>query len=339
MSSAQQLSAPDAAMNALTRLIGEAYDSPAHSPVPAAFAPTVGPRRRKKLWELETRCHCPLVGSCLPVAEMRRLAKRAGLDAAEMSDYTLHTHVVGHCGENGEVARHIPRFLEERHAADVARFSSIRGEPAVLALWRQAMTTGDVAGPLWAAWSHADLAEDGVKAIYGEIHMLSHQIGAAARADLRRLEQLAKDNTRLHAEATALRFGLTEAERQRDRSRAELERRLACNEGMPVTITINVSPLQFRQRAFPERLSSNTEKTGMDPNARQLDLTERTVMEGDDDVVEMLNRIKSLGVRVALDGLVTGYSSLSRLSRLRLTSSRSINRSFAVSVAMPRAGR
>lgn len=96
------------------------------------------------------------------------------------------------------------------------------------------------------------------------------------------------------------------------------QREAWCHDGMPVTITINVSPLQFRQRTLPESLGRIIEETGMNPNALHLDVTERTVMEGDDDVLEILNRIKQLGVKVALDGLGTGYSSLSRLSRLPL---------------------
>lgn len=214
----------------IAELIGRAFDSPAALPAPffAASASPAATHRRKKLWELEKRWHCPLVGTCLPVAELRRLARRCGLDEAEMSDYTLHTVVVGSCAENGDIARRIQRFLDERHGATIARFGRVRGEPAVLALWREAMVGGgDVAAALWAAWNHPDLGEDGGKEIYGDIHMLSHQVGAAARADLRRLDQLAQHNARLRDEAAALQLGLAEANRQRDRQRVDFERRLA----------------------------------------------------------------------------------------------------------------
>jgi hypothetical protein len=213
-------------------MLGEAFDSPSLPSPPALSRPSAAStglslRRRKKIWDLQGRWLCPLVGTCLPVSDMRKLAKRAGLDEPDMSDYTLHTVIVGHCGENCDIAKRVQRFLDERYAAAVMRFNRMRGEAAVLELWREAMISGDVAGPLWAAWSHPDLTEDGGKTLYGDIHMLSHQVGAAARADLRRLEHLAKDNARLRDEAAALRLGLAEAERQRDRTRIDLERRVA----------------------------------------------------------------------------------------------------------------
>ncbi|HLO62123.1 MAG TPA: EAL domain-containing protein, partial [Azonexus sp.] len=89
-------------------------------------------------------------------------------------------------------------------------------------------------------------------------------------------------------------------------------------QGMPVTIAINVSPLQFRQRGFPERLGSIIAKAGIDPAALQLEVTETTVMESDEDARDILQRLKALGVKIALDDFGTGYSSLSRLSRLPL---------------------
>lgn len=213
-------------MNPIARLIGEAFDGAAFAPPARPATPAAG-RRRKKVWELPTRWHCSLVGTCLPVEELRRLAKRAGFDEADMSDYTLHTVVVGNCGEHGDIAKRIQRFLDEHYAAAVSRFTAARGEEAVRSLWRDALAVGDVAGALWAAWSHADLGEEGGREIYGDIHMLSHQVGAAARADLRRLERQGKDNARLRDEAAALRLGLAEAQRARDRIDTDFERRLA----------------------------------------------------------------------------------------------------------------
>ena len=85
-----------------------------------------------------------------------------------------------------------------------------------------------------------------------------------------------------------------------------------------ITIAINVSPLQFRQRAFAAKLSSIILGSGIDPAYLEIEVTESTVMENVDDAIEVLKRIKSLGVKVALDDFGTGYSSLSRLSSLPL---------------------
>jgi hypothetical protein len=205
----------------LARLIGTAFgEAPPAKALPAS-------RRRRRIWELPARWHCPLIGSCVPVAAMRRMASRAGLDADVMSDYTLHTLVVGSCDSRCGIAEELQRVLDKRYAVAVARFARAKGEAAVLALWAEALASGkDVAGALWATWSHADMSEDAGKTLYGDIHMLSHQVGAAARADLHRLEQLKHDNARLRDEAEALRRGLTEAQREKDRAVAGLQRRL-----------------------------------------------------------------------------------------------------------------
>lgn len=202
-----------------------------HAAFGEAGAPLPAPalsRRRRKVWELPARWHCPLIGTCLPVTDMRKLAVRAGFNEREISDYALHTTMVGGCDTRTETADLIQRFLEKRHAAAVQRFGRAKGEAAVLELWRETLLSGnDIAGALWAAWSHADMSEEGGKAIYGDIHMLSHQVGASARADLRLLERLKVDNVRLRDEAQALRIGLSGAQREKDKAVAELQRRLA----------------------------------------------------------------------------------------------------------------
>lgn len=206
----------------LTQLIHTAFGGAAQAE-PHRF-PTP---RRKKIWELSTRWHCPLLGTCLPVAEMRKLAARAQFDEREMSDYTLHTVMVGSCDSRSEITDLIQRYFEKRHAAAVQRFSRAKDADAVLALWREALQSGnEIAGALWAAWSHADLdAETGAE-IYGDIHMLSHQDGAAVRADLRRLEQLKQENHSLRNDAAAYKMGLSIAQREKDKTVADLQRRL-----------------------------------------------------------------------------------------------------------------
>lgn len=87
-------------------------------------------------------------------------------------------------------------------------------------------------------------------------------------------------------------------------------------EGLAVTIAINVSPFQFRQKGFAETLNGIISDSGVDPGCIQLEITESAVMENLDEAVDILNRIKSFGVKVALDDFGTGYSSLSQLSSL-----------------------
>lgn len=89
-------------------------------------------------------------------------------------------------------------------------------------------------------------------------------------------------------------------------------------EGMQLTLAINVSPLQFRQQGFADRLHDMIANAGMDPGCLEVEVTESTVMDNINEAVGILNKIKSFGVKVALDDFGTGYSSLSSLTSLPL---------------------
>lgn len=201
----------------------------------AAFAdrppeqlPAMQKRGRRKLWQLPHSWHCSIVGTCLTVAELRKLAHRTGVDRGDMSDYTLHTAVVGSCDARSEIAEAIQRHLDKRHAAVLNRYAQAKDSAAVVKLWKDALNSGhDVAGALWAAWTHADLDDGDGKIVYGDIHMLSHQVGAAVRGDLQRLTSLEQDNARLRDEAEALRHGIWSVQRDTSRQLAEHARRLA----------------------------------------------------------------------------------------------------------------
>jgi diguanylate cyclase (GGDEF)-like protein/PAS domain S-box-containing protein len=116
------------------------------------------------------------------------------------------------------------------------------------------------------------------------------------------------------------------------------QQRAWSSEDMHLAIAINVSPLEFRQRNFAERLRRILSNSGVDPACLQLEVTESTVMENLDEAVAILNNIKSLGMKVALDDVGTGYSSLSSLSRLPLDKLK-VDQSFVRRIESDRASR
>ncbi|MBL8479187.1 MAG: DUF2325 domain-containing protein [Sterolibacteriaceae bacterium] len=168
--------------------------------------PVARPGRRRKLWELPHAFHCALIGTCLPVPDMRRLAPHSGYDVGYMSDYSLHTVVVGYCEKRDALSEAIQRFLDKRHAGALARFAPAADAAAIAFLWREALARGDdIPGALWAAWTHPAMDDDLGRDIHGDIHMLSHQVGASVRADLRQVEQFKREAQALRQELDALR--------------------------------------------------------------------------------------------------------------------------------------
>lgn len=85
--------------------------------------------------------------------------------------------------------------------------------------------------------------------------------------------------------------------------------------GLPVPVSVNISAVQFRHRAFVDCVAQTLNETGLAPCNLELELTESVLMQEADSVAAMLNALKTMGVRLAIDDFGTGYSSLSYLKR------------------------
>jgi diguanylate cyclase (GGDEF)-like protein len=77
----------------------------------------------------------------------------------------------------------------------------------------------------------------------------------------------------------------------------------------PVSIAVNLSPVQFRRQNIGKLITSALRETGLEPSRLELEITESIVMENSDSIVRDLNRLRKLGVRFSIDDFGTGYSS------------------------------
>jgi diguanylate cyclase (GGDEF)-like protein/PAS domain S-box-containing protein len=93
--------------------------------------------------------------------------------------------------------------------------------------------------------------------------------------------------------------------------------REACREAAswakPLTIGINMSPVQFRHGDLPALVHGILLETGLAPSRLELEITEGVLIDDFSRAVSILRRLKALGVRIAMDDFGTGYSSLSYL--------------------------
>jgi len=84
----------------------------------------------------------------------------------------------------------------------------------------------------------------------------------------------------------------------------------------PVTMSVNISVVQFRQQDLVERIQEVLDETGLPAEWLELEITESIVADDIERITKMLVELKALGIRVAIDDFGTGYSSLSYLTRL-----------------------
>ncbi len=82
------------------------------------------------------------------------------------------------------------------------------------------------------------------------------------------------------------------------------------------SLCVNISPRQFRQNDFVERVARNLQLNDLPSHLLKLEITEGIVIQNLDDTIAKMHRLKELGVTFAMDDFGTGYSSLTYLKRL-----------------------
>lgn len=81
---------------------------------------------------------------------------------------------------------------------------------------------------------------------------------------------------------------------------------------------VNLSGRQFRQKDFPKQLNVLLDRSGVDSNLINFELTEGILMQAVDETLRILRVIKERGAKISVDDFGTGYSSLSYLRQFPL---------------------
>ncbi|MDH3376171.1 MAG: EAL domain-containing protein [Gammaproteobacteria bacterium] len=98
--------------------------------------------------------------------------------------------------------------------------------------------------------------------------------------------------------------------------------------GLPhLTVSVNMSAAQFRQKNPVSRITDVIAATAVDPSCVELELTEGILLEDIHTGLDTLSALEQFGLKIAVDDFGTGYSSLSYLKRLPVTALK-IDQSF-----------
>jgi diguanylate cyclase (GGDEF)-like protein len=112
--------------------------------------------------------------------------------------------------------------------------------------------------------------------------------------------------------------------------------RRACTDAVtwpaPLTVAVNLSPAQFRDGDIAETVADILHETGLPAHRLELEITESLLINDTEEVLDKLNRLRKLGVSIAMDDFGTGYSSLSYLARFPFNKIK-IDRSFIRNMA------
>jgi diguanylate cyclase (GGDEF)-like protein len=96
-------------------------------------------------------------------------------------------------------------------------------------------------------------------------------------------------------------------------------------------ISVNLSPVQVRDRAFVDVVSAVLRESGFEPSRLMFEMTEGVLIDNPDEMTARLQELRALGVRLALDDFGSGYSSLSYLQTLPFDKLK-VDRSFVMAL-------
>jgi predicted signal transduction protein with EAL and GGDEF domain len=98
--------------------------------------------------------------------------------------------------------------------------------------------------------------------------------------------------------------------------------------GEDLTVAVNLSPRQLGSVDLLDDIALALDEAGLDASALCLEITETALMADVRSATEMLQSLKSLGVRLAIDDFGIGYSSLMHLKKLLPVDLLKIDKSF-----------
>ncbi len=82
-----------------------------------------------------------------------------------------------------------------------------------------------------------------------------------------------------------------------------------------ITVSVNVSPIQFMNPSFAETVERILQKTGLEPQRLEVEVTEGFIIDNAERAAAIIDKLHAMRVSVALDDFGTGYSSIGHLRR------------------------
>jgi len=90
--------------------------------------------------------------------------------------------------------------------------------------------------------------------------------------------------------------------------------------GLPLTMGVNISAAEFRDKNFLETVFAILEETGLHPSSLQLELPESVLMKHTEFAAQTLGTLREKGVQLTVDDFGNGYSNLNYLKKFSIDS-------------------
>ncbi len=186
---------------------------------------------RKKLWELDSPLHCSIIGTCLSLAELRRLCQKLQIRTkTRLSDHELHRSFVHVAARPTYASRRLHKYLDQKYRSGIRIFTRLHDAASLERRWDDAVESGDIASAYWALVTHPDAPEALMDRVYGEVHMLSHLAGATVRVDMQELDRQQRLTRTLNRQLVQMQAQNRAQSQQKDQTIQQLEKQLRQSE-------------------------------------------------------------------------------------------------------------
>ncbi len=182
--------------------------------------------RRQRLWELAHRYHCPVVGVCFTLGEVRDLVTKVMRFPHRPTDYEIHCTATSECHTRTVLSNLLHKSLEKKYSLAIQRCKSVKTTDELGLKWREALSGSDVPGMLWAVLTHPASTDEFRVQVYADIHMLQHQIGAGVRHEQQAWLRLQQENAMLGRELARVQQRVTESANRYIEQLADLKAQL-----------------------------------------------------------------------------------------------------------------
>ncbi|MEM9279039.1 MAG: DUF2325 domain-containing protein [Pseudomonadota bacterium] len=183
-----------------------------------------GTPKRLWLWDFKDNVHCPLIGTCLTNQDLLNLTRKLKLQVnPDCKDYDLHSYFVTSTTKKSKEAKAIHKLLDDRHAGSLRKFKRLKTDDEIFSLWNEMKDSGQIAGAFYALMTLTHVSMEIRGTVFGEVHMLSHLMGASYRERSLQLALLKSRLDEIETRKSRIETGLHEALDERDQKIAELE--------------------------------------------------------------------------------------------------------------------
>ena len=107
--------------------------------------------------------------------------------------------------------------------------------------------------------------------------------------------------------------------------------------GLHLRVAVNISPKQLAEKSFVTCLKEILDEVQVEPNMLEIEITEMSMMDQNDDLILKIQTIKDMGIHISIDDFGTGYSSLSYLKEFPVDALK-IDRSFIRNITNEKSG-